>query len=389
MKAVKTIKQYQTAYCHLIIDNKVWFASATYNALFYYDLLGEHLTYIGKFPGEEDNRSSMFSCMYFYKNRIFFFPYSANLIHIYNIEQHSFEKQIELNFDTYWKYALGLQINNVVYLFSAQTAEISTFSLDSQTIKIIGQVDIDNENKSYVMSFWNNCFKVEEYIYTCLSERSIILRINTTTNEIAFKKFDESDLGFVGVVEWDNKVLFIQRTTGKIFTWEGESDYLLDREFFTPSQINLLLEPRKYGCAFFATRKSKIIAVPDSDSWMMELKIVGKRIQLIHFSTMNEEISLDGKGNSRINIWNNVITFVSGTESNIWFVESDSTISKKQIMPPEDFFEQNYKYNYLYAMEDLRICSLDRFLDSIEERQSSKQQSKIGQEIYLNIKEKI
>ena len=70
-----------------------------------------------------------------------------------------------------------------------------------RTIKIIGQVDIDNENKSYVMSFWNNCFKVEEYIYTCLSERSIILRINTTTNEIAFKKFDESDLGFVGVVE--------------------------------------------------------------------------------------------------------------------------------------------------------------------------------------------
>lgn len=383
------IKSCQTALCHLVIGEKIWFASATYNALFYYNLLEERLGYVGKFPQEDDNRNAMFSNMVLYNNRLFFFPYSARCIQIYNMQTNCFEEQIEVVSDTYWKYATAVEVENHVYLFSAQTAEISMFNLETHVINVLYTIDISNEPKSYAMSFWNNCFKVNENIYTCLSERPAIIKLNTFSNKVCIKRFETEEDGFIGAMKVDNQVLFFQRKSGNIFTWNGKSEYSLAKESFTRDQINYLLNPRMYGCSFGATDRTRFFVVPDSGSWMMELKIKGKTIQLIRCNIFNEINTTEGQVNSRIQIANNTVSFVSGAESNIWLWNLDNKISKKSIKTPEKFFEEHYKGNYLYAVEDPRICSLDNFLNSIKKQEPKRTQSKIGQEIYLNIKDRI
>lgn len=383
----KKIKSCQTALCHLIIKDRIWFASATYNALFYYDLEEDNLVFVGKFPNEEDNRSAMFANMFFYNDRIFFFPYSAMMIHIYNIRTDCFERQIRVSNDTYWKFATGVKVNNFIYLFSAQTAEISTFNLNSQNVEVIGKVNCDNE--SYVMSFWNNCYNVRENVFTCLSERPAIVKINTLYNKIDIKKIGKGSLGYVGTIRVNDEILFVQRDTGKIYSWEGESKYFFDRESFPESCIEYLLRPRKYGCFYGQINQKSGIVIPDSGSWVMRLYVNGEKIQLVDYEVMRSQNVLDGQLNSRIQMSDKTVSFVSGMESDIWIYGLKNKTIKKSIMTPENFFENNYNNYVAYATEDIRICTLDKFVNSIKKTQRNCGQSNIGQNIYISIRDKI
>lgn len=75
-----------------IDEENIWFTDFDYNALYKINKKNKCVELIGIFPEEKIIQRSLYTSMVIYENKIYFTPYSAREIGVYDIEKNIFEK---------------------------------------------------------------------------------------------------------------------------------------------------------------------------------------------------------------------------------------------------------------------------------------------------------
>lgn len=117
--------------CGIKKDNYIFASSLFFNGLFKIDCMNGSTEYLGKFPNELLDQAYMHRNAFLIKDCIFFVPYKAKNIHVYNIVKRKFE-EIKMNCNGYRNGYIGEVIDNEIYLIPEMAGD-GIWKLDPET----------------------------------------------------------------------------------------------------------------------------------------------------------------------------------------------------------------------------------------------------------------
>lgn len=265
-----------------------WFTEYDFNSLFKMNKINYEVEFIGIFPGEKFVQEKLYISTAICNHKMYFAPYSANEIAIYDLEEKRFEKievpipknnyhlewkkmkffkviavenkvyfipdhypgilcydtqtgdltcfddwidKIEKNRKSKWGYFFSYtEIDRKLYLPCACVDAVIIFDTISQKSKVLFIHSTNCECK-YVGIFWiNRCF------YLISADGVITKRKLNSENEkvtqIHLLKFKHSEIEFYPVVCWNNYIYLFPLKNNKVYKIDTDKDEVTIEEMF-------------------------------------------------------------------------------------------------------------------------------------------------------------
>ena len=197
------------------VDDKIWFFSSTYNALFCYEKNAEYAKYMGSVSGEDLKATRLFSSVYVFDDCVYLIPCNAKAIVRYHIASQKFEKVYELEANGESKrFMASFRKGNVIYAFSFFSDKVLKYDMKKNTYEYtlsLKSLLKDGEYNPKEPFFRNQCISIEEYIYVPFYNMDGILIYDTKNDTGLVKKFSSRLIGYTGIVKMDNTLICVPR----------------------------------------------------------------------------------------------------------------------------------------------------------------------------------
>lgn len=222
-------------------QGKFWFAARETNGLFQMDLDGTNLQYIGEFPGELVDQAYLYGKCVSYDGKLFFAPYNANKIAVYDTERKCFDDTF-LGEPIYLKGYLVIAVwENYLFLLPEKKSNMSIVKVDLRS----GRVTCNDswKNKFCFIDQSEELFReyciVENKLYApVISTEGLILEYNMDSDQSTCIQLSEKQK-FRSIC-YDGKDFYLCEQQGnQIIRWNREKGILEKKNICTSPDITI------------------------------------------------------------------------------------------------------------------------------------------------------
>lgn len=197
------------------VDDKIWFFSSTYNALFCYEKNAKYAKYMGSVSGEDLNATRLFGSVHVFDDYVYLIPCNAKAIVRYHIVSQKFEKVYELESDGDAKrFMASFRKGNVIYAFGFFSDKVLKYDMQENSYEYtlsLTSLLKDGEFNPKEPFFRNQCVSIEEYIYVPFYNMDGILIYNTKKDTGLVKRFSSRLMGYTGIVKREDTLICVPR----------------------------------------------------------------------------------------------------------------------------------------------------------------------------------
>lgn len=213
------------------IDDKIWFMSDTYNGLFCMDIASEKIELMETFPNELYTQRFLYSYMERVGDKIYFAPYFAREVAVYDTKKHSFEKikideemlQRRLGEELF----IGIQkYNNFLFFIPAYSKAIIRLNLENHEIQYITEWSErigENYDKNNIF-FWKQKVLRGNNLFIPFYNMNAILEFNCDSLDCEIRKLDVDETGYSGACEVGKNIWLYTRQAGNLLGWNPENN---------------------------------------------------------------------------------------------------------------------------------------------------------------------
>lgn len=212
----------------------LWFCAIDFNGLFKYDIANDELTWKGRFPNEGYEMRYRYSKCIAYKDKLFFPPYAAEEIAVYDMQTGEFQKIPINNYGIKSQkiYALA-QYNEKLFCFGAQMPVI--ICLDMDTYEITYFEGVHQELKRYFINdsypILNRDTIVEDNICFLSSGRAnIVLEFHMDDMSYQIHQVGKDTNYYISMKKFKDKFYLLPRNAADITCWDYKNGRVYEIE---------------------------------------------------------------------------------------------------------------------------------------------------------------
>lgn len=212
------------------IDDKIWFMSDTYNGLFCMDIASEKIELMETFPNELYTQRFLYSYMERVGDKIYFAPYFAREVAVYDTKKHSFEKikideemlQRKLGEELF----IGIQkYNNFLFFIPACSKAIIRLNLENHEIQYITEWSEKIVNHDYnSLFFWAQWVLRGNKLFLPVYDVNAILEFDCDSLSYNIRTLDVDEIGFSGICDDGEYMWLYTRKAGNLLGWNPENN---------------------------------------------------------------------------------------------------------------------------------------------------------------------
>ncbi len=220
-------------------DEALWFSAMEFNGLFKYDIKNNELLWKGRFPDEGYESRYRYTGCVAYKNKLFFPPFAAEQIAVYDRETGEFER---IPIDTYgiqWKkiYAMA-KYNEKMFCFGAMIPAI--LCVDLETYEVTYFEEAHRELSKYFINnelpILNRDIIVEGNIcYLSSARANVVLEFHMNDYKYKIYQVGNKENYYLSMKKFRGKIYLIPRNAANVVCWDyvkGETHELLNTESY-------------------------------------------------------------------------------------------------------------------------------------------------------------
>lgn len=221
------------------IDDKIWFMSDTFNGLFCMEIASQQIEFIGSFPNEPYSQRFLYSAMERVGTKIYFAPYFAKNIAVYDMKNCMFEeieiaeelRQSELPKDLFY----GMQrYNNFLFFIPAYGKAIIRLNSDNNEVQYMTEwmekADV-NFDRSY-KGFGPQRLLRENKLFVPFHSMNSVLEIDCDTFNCVIHRLNVDAMGFSGICDDGEKIWLYSMREGDLIGWNPNSNEIVRVKIF-------------------------------------------------------------------------------------------------------------------------------------------------------------
>ena len=355
-----------------INENDMWFASSSFNGLFYMNRETGKTEYIGEFIGEELSEIRLYSKVVKVDNKLFFIPFNATSIAEYDMENNQF-KRIEIEDNEIKKKFLSYAVfENYIYLMPLFYGRIIRFNFKIEKINYMEYWNKKIEKFKIIKGIWfRDVFQINEKLYCPFYQKNLIMIFDLKNENMEVVELGkETDL-FQGIEYDGEKFWLIPEKRGYIACWKkGEKRISYIKDF--PKSF----EFQNQDVPFLSTSFSngKVWILPCYANSILQIDVQTNKIHNISFeikkpiNRLNPDTFWEFGGIHSDN--NEVILYQFNTLGMIVFdkkgkIKSIQKVTLPETMRKEDMIKYSLKNIYGEFIEE-DYYSLNTYISRVE-----------------------
>lgn len=213
----------------VIYDNKVWYSCMMYNALCYIDLDSGEGKFVGFFPDEELFIQSLYMKVFLYQEHLYFIPFNAKNICVYDIRNNCFDKIIINVGAVQKKFYTGIREEDSLILLPYKAAGAIRVNLVSRKVEHLNEFEVLLKDKNSPMYgreylFGNAYLGSDETIYATVEFKDVVVGYNIRTKQVFYKMIGRSGKNYFDVMQQGNEVYLSSYTDHTFMVWNVSED---------------------------------------------------------------------------------------------------------------------------------------------------------------------
>lgn len=202
------------------VGNKLFFVLKNINLLCEFDLIKKSSKIIGKIPDIDISEKRVCGKILEWNNKLFCLPLCGKRIDIYDLLTFNWSFIDIEHKDSPYKFFEGIIYNDCLYAFGHCYKSVIKVNLKDNSIKYI---DISAYKKDDAI-IGSQVTIMNNKIYMPICNMDIILILNTDTDELEEKHFENDSKGFCAVSYCNNKFILASRKGCQIIIWDGKDE---------------------------------------------------------------------------------------------------------------------------------------------------------------------
>lgn len=223
---MEEIKEMVLYYDAIMIDGELWFSAINSNGLYKMNITTKKLQLIAFFPKEDLEKQFLHSKILQYENKLFFVPFQAKEIAIYDMEKgtmSSLELPPNSQGKQYSKFYTAIQEQQYIYCVPCRYEYLVKYDICQKKMEFYDVFKGDKEHK------WNDedafiykgACKVNKKIYLASYVSDYILEYDLETRQSNYFDLPVQLGGISNLLNKDN-IFWIIGRNGSICKWNGE-----------------------------------------------------------------------------------------------------------------------------------------------------------------------
>ena len=229
----------------IYVDEKVWFMSRDFNGLLCMDAVSRQIERVETFPNEMYGQFFLYSAMEMVDDKIYFAPYYAKEIAIYDIKGKMFKK-IEID-ESILQRESGKNL-----FYGIQKYEDYLFFIPAYS-KAIVRLNTSNEEICYITEwndkisynydknstfFWTQKVLRKNILYLPFYNINAVLKLNCDSLACEVHKLNIDETGFSGICDDGRDIWLYTRKNGDLIKWNPKSDETIRYNIYSEKIID-------------------------------------------------------------------------------------------------------------------------------------------------------
>lgn len=247
-----------------IIDNKIYFSDRYVHGLFVYDIKDKKTSLVSVFEKEMGELDALHYCVVEKDNKLYFLPFNAENIAIYNIDNKTLEyvslpAQYE---NTRGKFFTGAIVNEKIYMFGYDVSGVLVYNIKSQSFKCIYQPLVEKSEELKKRDLWeiSKVINVNDVLYAVSPLLNILVKIDTSNDDCEVILTGKDAGGYSDLVQEGNHLLLVPYQDQSLKKYDIEKNELVTLDF------ELKANQQFYFCSFCLSEKKHILVPYDNIS---------------------------------------------------------------------------------------------------------------------------
>lgn len=229
----------------IIYDNKVWYSCNMYNALCYIDLKTGEGRFVDFFPDEELFVQALYIKIFLYNECLYFIPYNAKNICVYDIKHNCFEKIIINVGIMQEKFCTGIIKGDDLILLPYKASDAILVNLLNHKVERLKEFEVLIQDKNGPMygkeyMFGNAYLDSDGIIYATVEHKDVVVGYNVKAQQVFYKIIGSSGKGYFDVLQQYNKVYFSSYTDHTVMVWNVSDDTIKEISYEKCAEENNL-----------------------------------------------------------------------------------------------------------------------------------------------------
>lgn len=365
MKQNKNIKGKSLMFETIYDDGKkIWFAEFNFNALFKMDKTNKNVQFVGSFPNEKFTQKRLYISMDEWNKKIYFAPYTAEEIAVYDLAQKEFQKLKVLLPNKFrsseWekpKFHRVIAVNGKVYFIPFHYPGILVYDINANSFTCFDDWidEIENNRKTDWGYFLEFVLENDRLILPCAcADAVVIFDISTQRSRVILTPWINmnNQCRYCGI-SYINNYFYLLTGDGRLIRRKLISDSEEIKTIKLPVSGEMVAEfyPMKY-------RNNYLYLFPFNKNKGLKMNILSEQLESEQFFDDEQ----DNKGNNRLYL----VSFIS--DEKLYAMTGNS----------EYFIEYNFK-NKIKQKYKLYLVEQDYYLIRNMQREV------LSKEIYENL----
>lgn len=212
--------------------NRIWFCPQYFNGLFCMDSVTGKISCSGEFPNEEYGTKRLYASMKLMKGKIYFIPFSAKSIAVYDIETGEFsnilidEEKAGCKVETDFLFMGVAEYKNYLFLLPVLCRAIMRLNVDSQEIEYI--TNWFSEIRPYIFNRGCGFFRRQvvvrgDKLYAPFCNANAVLELDCNTLNSKIHILGEEKTGYSGICREGDDFYLSPMESGDLYKWNVEN----------------------------------------------------------------------------------------------------------------------------------------------------------------------
>lgn len=332
-------------------ESSIYYYINETNSLYKININDSVETLVGCVDGEDNYLPDKYETLILLNNKIYFIPYMAKELAIYNITNDSFEKkEIPKSDDKIMGYMAAIAIGEKIFLFGTSKPLITI--INDETMEIITIESLEDRIKKYVFNQDDAYFRKQlavygEWIYAPLCNANAVVRINIIDYAVDIIILGDEKNGYSGADIKDGELWLCPRKLDGKITCLNLSDTKKIKVFDVPK--------------VFKNKEGTFVGIEAGDTILLYSSSEVKGLTKVY-----EDIFIKKGCYGNLNVQGEVYTFFNRASNSIGVIEKASNTNIGiDITAPE--FQEMYKHNISGYVISEGIAMLADFINWVKE----------------------
>ena len=274
--------------------DKIWFCPQYFNSLFCMDILTGEVKFLGEFPNEKYGTERLYASMKIVKGKIYFIPFSAKAIAVYDIETGEFsnilidEKKAGCKVETDFLFMGVEEYKNYLFILPVFCKAIIRLNVDNQEIDYITKwyEEIKQNIFSKACGFFRRQVVVREgKLYAPFCTANAVLELDCNTLNSKIHKLGEEKIGYSGICCDGDDFYLSPIESGDLCKWNLKKNSICKFRLYKECAVN-----NSYAYVGVLNANHKILLFPSiHEDGVLDESIKNIEIKEGRFSFAKEE----------------------------------------------------------------------------------------------------